>query len=116
MIESSIRIIPPKKAVKVLEEAIKEYDFVIANSVDNSENYFYKGIAYYRLSRFDEAVLANTMALQQNPNMGGAYSNRSAAFNNLGEFSNALSDALKAKNMGQNVTEAYLEEIRNKVK
>jgi len=99
-----------------LEEAIKEYDFVIANSVDNSENYFYKGIAYYRLSRFDEAVLANTMALQQNPNMGGAYSNRSAAFNNLGEFSNALSDALKAKNMGQNVTEAYLEEIRNKVK
>ena len=56
---------------------------------------------------FEKAIGLYTEAIQLDPNNHILYSNRSAAFIKLGQFSKALKDAVKAKDLNPDWPKAY---------
>ncbi len=63
-----------------------------------------------------EALKDYNMTIQLNNGNAGAYFNRSMANKSLGNFKDALNDALKAQSLGYNVNVNYINDLKAKAK
>ena len=72
-------------------------------------------ICYNRLKQFSPAIEHVNRAIKINPNKGVYYFNRSIIYNQTGQFQNALNDALKAKQLGFNINDEYLNFLNTKI-
>lgn len=75
--------------------------------------YSNRGMMYTQTGKLDLAIQDFTSAIKLDPNVPNYYMNRSLALKTLGKFSDALSDALTARQKGFNVDENYIKELEN---
>jgi tetratricopeptide (TPR) repeat protein len=74
------------------EEALAEYDRVIAIDPNYPEYYFDRGNLLSKMGRLEEAIANYTHAIEISPPFPELYYNRASAFNRLGEADRALAD------------------------
>lgn len=72
------------------------------------------GFAYFKLKKYDDALKYYSRSIQINPSQGAFYLNRSYVFNALADLPSALKDALKAQQLGQQVSQQYLDYLTKK--
>jgi tetratricopeptide (TPR) repeat protein len=66
------------------------------------------------MKKYNEAIDDYTIAIQYSPSLARAWYNRSGTYYTIGEKKLALSDALKAKNLGYPVDEKYIDILKEK--
>jgi tetratricopeptide (TPR) repeat protein len=76
------------------------------------EAYYWNGVNEQNQKQFAAAIASFNNAIAVNPKSGNYYLSRSQAYAALGDKPNALKDALKAKEMGETVGDAYLGSLR----
>jgi len=97
------------------EEAIKDYNYVITKEPDNANNYLYRGVVLFNSKKYQEALADFSKTIQLDSGNGAAYNNRSQTFNMLGDYKNAMNDALNSKQLGQNIKQEYFDELKRKM-
>lgn len=68
--------------------------------VFSDEQYFQKGLSYFRQSKFSDAIIQYDSAISLNPNYADAFMDRGASKANNGQFEAAIADYLKAEELG----------------
>lgn len=96
------------------QQAIADYQKAIQLNPKDAKPYGNIGAVYYQQANYNKAVEFFTNAIKNSPKNGGAgyYQNRSFAYNQLGQKQNALKDAQKAKSLGANIDDAYMQGLR----
>jgi protein O-mannosyl-transferase len=90
------------------EKALADLDRFLQVKPADADIINFKGLALQRLNRMEEAEREFTRSIQLEPK-GAFYHNRSLLYNQLGRKAQALEDALKAKSLGANVPQSYLD-------
>ncbi len=72
------------------------------------------GSVYYQTRELDRSVKAYTQALQLNSHASGTWLNLAVVKNSIGDYKGALESAMRAKQEGAQVSEAYLDQLRSK--
>lgn len=105
-----------------LNFSYKHYDLAVQNYTDLINNYppqtgYFqnRAIAYFYLGQIQNALNDFNTVLQQNPNNGEMQNNVSVCYNKLGNYKAALEHARAAVNLGYNVGDAYINELKSKV-
>ncbi|NJP08178.1 MAG: tetratricopeptide repeat protein [Leptolyngbyaceae cyanobacterium RU_5_1] len=88
--------------------AIAKLDAVIQASVSNSEAFYQRGFAYYRLGNYQQALDDLTQALQLQPNHANAHLYRGNVRYSLGDDQGALADYELAIQLNPNFAAAFL--------
>jgi tetratricopeptide (TPR) repeat protein len=86
-------------ALGLFEKGIEQYNKII--SIYNAYNnlyiaYYNKGVALNSLNRYDEAMQANSKAIELKPNYANAWGSKSFTLNNLKRYDEALAAANKS--------------------
>jgi tetratricopeptide (TPR) repeat protein len=81
------------------DEAIKEL---------SATDCYLRGVSLIRERNYEDAIAANTRAIQLNPRYEYAYINRSYAYSSLGRFQQGLEDANKAIELNPKLALAFL--------
>ncbi len=97
---------------KQYQGAIEDANAFLRLRPDNTDLMNLKAMALMELGKMSEAEQTFNQAIQINPQQGVFYLNRSFLHARTGNKSKALNDALKAKQLGATVNEAYLESLR----
>lgn len=97
---------------KQYQGAIEDADAFLRLRSDNADIMNLKAMALMELGKMPEAEQTFGQAIQINPRQGIFYLNRSFLYSRMGNKGKALNDALKAKQLGAAVNEAYLESLR----
>jgi len=66
----------------------------------SDEQYFQKGLSYFRQSKFSDAIIQYDSAINLNPNYADAFMDRGASKANNGQFEAAIADYIKAEELG----------------
>ena len=74
----------------------------------SATDWYRKGISFIREGNYDEAITANTKAIQLNPKYALAYVNRSFAYLNLRNYQKTLEDSNKAIELNPKYSRAYV--------
>jgi tetratricopeptide (TPR) repeat protein len=96
------------KAMSDLEQAVK----IDPEYLDAYNNL---GSGYYKLQEYDNAISAYTEALNLKGNSGTLWLNLSVVKNSKGDYVGAYNDAIKARNLGMEVSESYLNQLKGLV-
>jgi tetratricopeptide (TPR) repeat protein len=64
--------------------------YFLAGKMPAAEDYLNLGLAYYQNRKFNDAILANKLAIQLKPDYSEAYNNLGASYNNLGIWNEAI--------------------------
>ena len=56
------------------------------------KNYYYRGLAYYKLQQYKEAIDDFSVAIEGNPSDIRAYEKRGDAYCQTGDYDNAIKD------------------------
>lgn len=97
---------------------------------DYSDAYYNRGLSYYWLAKnaqdsglkekaleyYKLAIIDNSLAIKYSPDLAVAYFNRSGNYFTIGKYNLALSDALKAKELGMEVDSLYIKAIKSSIK
>ncbi len=97
---------------KQYQGTIEDTDAFLRLRSDNADIINLKAMALMELGKLPEAEQTFSQAIQINPQQGIFYLNRSFLYSRMGNKGKALDDALKAKQLGAAVNEAYLESLR----
>jgi tetratricopeptide (TPR) repeat protein len=89
------------------DDAIYEFDRVVAIDKNFSEVYLYRGIAYYYKGYFDKAVADYTQAIRLNPNDKLAYFSRGYAYGEKRDYDRAITDYTHVIRIDSNFAYAY---------
>ncbi|MCP4348017.1 MAG: serine/threonine protein kinase [Desulfobacterales bacterium] len=82
------------------EESIKCYDSAIEINPKYDEALYNKGVALYKLERYEEAIIFFSRTVEINPQYGEAWFNKGALLLNLGQIHDALMCFEKAHQLG----------------
>ncbi len=94
---------------KEYTESVEAVDKAIQLKPDYDLPCYTKGNALNSLGKYDEAIIAFNSAININSRFKEAYNNRSVAYFEKKEYAKALTDVLKAKELGFNVNVQYLQ-------
>lgn len=94
------------------ESAINDCNASLQIFENNAAAYYYRANAKFGLKKYNEAVQDYTRSLEIYPSNAVTYLSRSKAFQAQGNFEQALQDALKAKLLGMEVDENYMESLK----
>lgn len=95
-----------------LNLALSDYNKAIEIAPRFARNYIGRGTVWGMLGNPTNAVADFSAALTLDPTLAEAYFNRSIAANSLQQKEQALSDALKAQNLGLPVPALYIESLK----
>ncbi len=70
--------------------------FVSPCNALNFEIYYSRGLAYYKIGQYDEAISDFTEALKLKPKHADIYYSRGLAYNKIGQYDKAISDFTEA--------------------
>ncbi len=90
------------------EKSIEDYLKLTERDPNNPDIYNSIGLSYHRLKKHQQAITNFNRAITLDNSKGVYYMNRSLAFNSTGNNINALKDAQKAQQLGQNVNQNYI--------
>ena len=104
-------------------EAIRDLNKALELKTDYSDAYYNRGLANYFLAKqnqdagnmndamnyYELSIRDNSDAIKYNPKLARAYYNRSGNYFILKKYDEALQDALKAKELGMEIDQAYLD-------
>lgn len=107
-------------------EAIKDFNKALELKNDYADVYYNRGLSYYYLGKqlhdngqlpeaqqyYQLSIDDNSSAIHYKPNLARAYFNRSGNYYLLKQYPLALQDALKAKELGMEVDEAYIKVLQ----
>lgn len=91
--------------------AVENFNAALQLEPDNFTAYYNRGNAFYMRGELPSALLDYNRALQINPSFVAAYVNRSIVHDELGEKRNAWNDALKAKELGFDIDQEFLDRL-----
>lgn len=99
---------------KEYETADRDYKMYqrITPTNQASKLYYWRGVNNIHLKRFNPALQDLNRAVQGNPNVADYYLYRSRAYKGLGDKAKALQDARKARNMGSQVEQNYIDSLK----
>jgi len=96
------------------EQAIDDLSEIIKLNPGNLDPiYSNRGMMYSQTGKPELAIQDFTSAIKLNPNVGNYYMNRSLTLKAVGKSSDALNDAVAARQKGFNVDENYIKELEN---
>ncbi|HET9952030.1 MAG TPA: tetratricopeptide repeat protein [Candidatus Eisenbacteria bacterium] len=98
---------------KEFARALPDLDRAIAYDPENAKGRLWRGAALTALGDPARAIRDYDAALKIAPGYGDAYFARSAAYETLGRHEEALQDALRAREAGYRVDEAYIASLRS---
>jgi tetratricopeptide (TPR) repeat protein len=99
---------------KQYPEAISNLQHFLKIKPTDADNTNLLGLCYFNQQQPDSALVEFNKAITLNPAQGAFYYNRSLAFNSKKDKDNALSDALKAQQLGYKINPEYIEYLRKK--
>ena len=82
-------------------------DKAIELNPEFAEAYNNRGLAYYRKSDYDRAIIDLNKAIEIKPQYAEAYNNRSVAYYGKGDYDGAIADASKAIEINSQYARAY---------
>lgn len=97
---------------KQLVPALADYDYFLRYNHNNPMAYNWRGSINLDLQKYQEALQDFNSAIQLNPNADVFYINRSRAYQAMGNKQKATQDALKARQLGIQVGDEYLESLK----
>lgn len=86
---------------------IIERTLAIKNNTNNAIAYFYRGLAYYNLKNYDQAIKDYSKAIELDSDYAWAYSNRGLVYYDLQNYEQAISDYDKALELNPIYIDAY---------
>ena len=89
---------------------------LITQFPENDDYFLKRGICKFQQKKYDESLDDFLHCLSLNPNNSFADFNISVTYNIKKEYKNAINYAMKAKVLGYNVTQDYLNELRKNQK
>jgi len=89
------------------DEAITEFNNVIAVDPKSASAYYNLGFAYDKKGDFDKAILNFSKAIEIDPTLTDAYYNRGFAYYKKGAFDNAINDYNKVIEISPASADAY---------
>ena len=97
------------------ETGTKDYDqyFKLKKNHATADSYYWRGMNEQGLKMHQEATRSFTEAIQLGTGVGVYYLKRSEAYKATGKKSESLKDALKARQLGVEVEESYINQLRN---
>jgi len=93
------------------EESIRDFKRYLRSKPDDERVMFSIGIIYQNKGEFEESVAWFNKAISVKPDVANYYWIRSQSFRKLGNKSDALKDALKAKDLGMEVPVDYIRSL-----
>lgn len=110
-------------------EAVADFTKALEMKFDYPDAYYNRGLAYYFIGKKQEeqrnnaealryyrlAIIDNSKAIQYKPNLSRAYFNRSGNYFTIHRYDSALTDAMKAKELGMEVDPAYIQMLEKEV-
>ncbi len=84
------------------EKAITDLENAAKNKFINQKVYYYTGVCYYNLKKYQPSIAAYDKALQLNPQYAYALNDRGSAKRQVGDLEGAVSDYLEAIRVEQN--------------
>jgi tetratricopeptide (TPR) repeat protein len=88
------------------DQAIQEFDKVLAANKELGEAYFFRGVAYYYKKDYDRAIADYNEALRIDPNYAFALNNRGYAYRQKGDYDRAIADLNEALRINPNFASA----------
>ena len=73
------------------------------NLLQSSISYYYRGLAYYELKDFDNAIKDFTKSIELDPDDLKVYQNRGDAYCNLGNYDEAIKDFAVVSELEKNL-------------
>ncbi|HRH66572.1 MAG TPA: tetratricopeptide repeat protein [Bacteroidia bacterium] len=111
-------------------EAIRDLTKALEMKTDYAEAYYNRGLSYYFMAKqnqdsgnmaeaqryYELSIRDNSSAIHYQPNLARAYYNRAGNYFLLKKYDLALSDALKAKELGMEVDTAFIDHLEQQTK
>ncbi|MBP9855317.1 MAG: tetratricopeptide repeat protein [Candidatus Omnitrophica bacterium] len=97
-------------------EALDDYNRALKIRNNYSQVYNNRGIIYGLDGKDDLALHDFNLATQYDPNYSAAYFNRSLVYLKQGSYQEALDDTLKAKKLGKEINDLYIQQIESLLK
>ena len=97
------------RAEQSLDNKIKYYTKAIDLNLMSFESYFNRGITYYKLHKYQQAINDFNQAIKYNCDDEGSYYYLGLAYRNLDKYSNAIENYTKAIKVNPTFIDAYIE-------
>ena len=98
------------------EEAIRDFTSALQLNPAFSIAYSHRGMSNYFLKKYDDAINDQTLAIQSDPSFAEAYHNRAGTYFQIQKFQLALDDALKARALGYNVDQRFIDAMKEGIR
>lgn len=95
-----------------LEDALEDYNLLIDGEPDNAGLLTSRGLIHFKIGNAEQALADYNLAIILNPRYGDAYYRRSKLYFYQQQVGLALADALKAQELGANLPDNYIEQLR----
>lgn len=96
-----------------LDSAMADYNMALSLNPNYPSAFANRGKCYVDLKKYKEAINDLTLAVKIDPKNAEAFFMRSTAYKGTGNYFEAYQDALKSKELGKVVDQAFLVEIKN---
>ncbi|MBT3384051.1 MAG: tetratricopeptide repeat protein [Prolixibacteraceae bacterium] len=98
--------------LKEYEKTIEDYQKYIQSNPKNANIINSIGLSYSRLGIYDKALNEFNKSIEIDPTKAAYFANRSFAFNFMGNKTAALNDALRAQQLGSNISTEYINSLK----
>ncbi|HBG61496.1 MAG TPA: hypothetical protein DDX37_06675 [Candidatus Omnitrophica bacterium] len=95
--------------------AVLDYNKVLELNPGFLRAYNNRGAVYIAIKQYDLALKDLNKVINLEPKRAKSYYNRSYIYRVKNQYKEALDDAIKAKELGQPISDEYIEELRNNV-
>ena len=95
------------------DQAILCFDKAVKINTRFAEAYCNRATAYHEKGQYDRAILDFNKALEINPGFAVAYCNRAITFHSKGKYDKAWEDVHKAQSLEYQVTQEFLQALRD---
>lgn len=97
------------------DKSISDYDRAIQLYSYDTLSYLNRGISKFNAKKYSDAIMDFNTFIGMKPNSPQAFYNISISYKNMGNYPEALKNALKAQQLGQQITPEYMNELKSKV-
>jgi tetratricopeptide (TPR) repeat protein len=97
------------------DKAISDFSHAIKLRPNYADAYNNRGTTYFRMGNMEKAYIDFSQAVWANPNYADAYYNRAVVSSMRGDAASALSDVLKAQNLGMKVDQQVIDKLRKAI-
>jgi tetratricopeptide (TPR) repeat protein len=94
------------------DSAISDYTMAIKLDPENPDDYFSLAKTQFKIKKYDEAIQNMNKAEELHSTANNLYIFRSQCYREIGNYAAALKDAMTARNLGLQINEDYLSDLK----